>query len=220
MKAVLHPITNGIVSVCALTGLGLLLGQGLTRRAVVQPLEVAVAEWPSLIRDGLASGPVDAPAVLVTFSDFQCPFCAQLASVLAELRTEQPGLVRMVYRHLPLTTIHPHARDAALAAECAAEQGRFEAFHDELYRRQPEIGSVAWQVFAAAAGVPDPVGFQACVNDARYAASVDRDVTLAEGLDVTGTPTVFLNGVQLREGLSRGTLRRRIEDAAAVRDRR
>lgn len=213
MRTILHPVTNAVVSVAALTGLGLLLGQGLTRRATVVEHDPPVAEWPALVREGLSIGPADAPAVLVTFSDFQCPFCAQLAAVLAELRDEAPGRVRLIYRHLPLTTIHPHARDAALAAECAAEQGRFAAFHDELYRRQPEIGGVAWQAFAAAAEVQDLTAFRTCFADARYAANVDRDVALAESLDITGTPTVFLNGVQLREGLSRTALRRRIEEA-------
>jgi protein-disulfide isomerase len=214
MKLPFNAMTNGIVSACALTALGVLLSRGLPPRAAVAEAEPMVPEWPALIAGGHSIGPADAPAVLVTFSDFQCPSCGFLAGMIAELRAEQHAALRMVYRHLPLSTIHPHARPAALAAECAAGQNRFEAFHDALFAAQNEIGITAWQTFAARAGIPDLAAFAACLEDERHADTIDADVELADALGITATPTMFLNGRQLRDGLSPAGLRRSVAEAA------
>ena len=205
MRAILPPFASGIVSACALTGLGILLGRGLEPRGTGTELEPElepVAAWSRIAEGGTAVGPAGAAAVLVTFSDFQCPFCARLAATVASLRREYPLEFRMVYRHYPLETIHPHARTAALAAECAAEQHGFQAFHDSLFAVQERIGEVAWAEVAAGAGVPDTAAFSKCVAEARYAARVEADVALGDALGVTGTPTVFLNGSRVRAGLS------------------
>jgi protein-disulfide isomerase len=214
----LSPITNGIVSACALTGLGLLLGRALSaggaRAKAEEPELRPVERWEALAAGGTAVGPANAPAVLVTFSDFQCPFCAQLAGMLARLRQQRPELVRMVYRHFPLESIHPHAQAAALASECAAEQGRFEAFHDELYARQKEIGTVAWSDFAVGAAVADTSAFRLCMEADRFRDRISGDSTLGEQMEVVGTPTLFLNGMRVRPGLSPKRLRELIEETA------
>jgi protein-disulfide isomerase len=204
MKA-LSPVANGIVSACALTALGLLLGRGVGQVARPSEREATpprVQNWDALVDGGRSVGPPDARAVLVTFSDFQCPFCAALASTLATLRREQPHLVRMVYRHFPLTTIHPHAATAALAAECAADQGRFAEFHDLLYERQPEIGTIRWTDVAADAGVADTAAFNTCTGEQRHASRIRADVELGKLEGVDGTPTIFLNGARVPNGLS------------------
>jgi protein-disulfide isomerase len=215
---ILSPITNGIVSACALTGLGLVLGRavgaGGARAPAEEPELERVENWDALATGGTEVGPAGAPAVLVTFSDFQCPFCAQLAGMLAGLRRQRPGLVRMVYRHFPLESIHPHAQDAALASECAAEQSRFEAFHDLLYERQKEIGTLAWSGLAQTAAVGDTTAFWRCMEEDRYARRISADVALGESANVSATPTVFLNGMRVRAGLSPGRIRELIVEAA------
>ncbi len=213
----LSPIANGVVSACALTGLGLLLGRAFTPASARAEPELEPAEnWQALVTGGTTVGPSTAPAVLVTFSDFQCPFCALLARAVAELRADQPDRLRMVYRHFPLERIHPHAYAAALASECAREQGRFEALHDLLYARQKEIGTVPWGNLAVAAAVNDTARFRACMDQDRYRDRIRADVALAEVSDVQGTPTIFLNGKRVRAGLSPERLLRLIEDAARL----
>lgn len=219
MRALLGPVTNGIVSACALAGLGILLGRGIEPRAAPtaaepEPELTPVREWPRIAEGGTAIGAAGAPVVLVTFSDFQCPFCARLAESVATLRREQPDRLRMVYRHFPLRSIHPHAWAAALASECAAEQGRFEQYHDELFARQDEIGARRWMDLAVSAGVPDTVAFSSCMARELPAARIRADVALGDALGVTGTPTVFLNGSRVRAGVSPERLARLVAEAA------
>jgi protein-disulfide isomerase len=217
VRALLGPVANGIVSACALTGLGILLGRGIEPRASAteaEPELTPVREWPRIAEGGTAVGPAGAPAVLVTFSDFQCPFCARLAESVAALRREQPDRFRMVYRHFPLRSIHPHAWAAALASECAAAQGRFEPFHDELFARQDEIGALGWTDLAASAEVPDTVAFASCMAHELPAARIRADVALGDAVGVTGTPTVFLNGSRVRAGVSPERLAQLVAEAA------
>jgi protein-disulfide isomerase len=217
VKALLGPVTNGIVSACALTGLGILLGRGIEPRAPAPPVEpelTPVPEWPRIAEGGTAVGPAGAAALLVTFSDFQCPFCARLAGSLAALRRQYPDRFRMVYRHFPLRTIHPHAWAAALASECAAAQDRFERFHDELYARQDDIGVLRWTDFAASASVPDTAAFASCMARELPADRIRADIALGETLGVNGTPAVFLNGSRVRVGRSPERVAELVADAA------
>lgn len=82
-------------------------------------------------------GPPDAPVRMVVFSDFQCPFCAAAVEEIDRLSHESDGRITVVFRHFPIESIHPHAFAAAVAAECAGEQGRFRAYHDALLPRSP-----------------------------------------------------------------------------------
>lgn len=77
-------------------------------------------------------GNVNAPITLIEFSDFDCPFCKRFHPTMTQLLDEYPDKVRWVYRHLPLTDLHPNAAKKALASECAAEQGKFWEFADRL----------------------------------------------------------------------------------------
>ncbi len=76
-------------------------------------------------------GPHEAPVTVVEYGDYECPFCGQAEPVVRELLADF-GDVRYVWRHLPLTDVHPHAQLAAEAAEVAALQGRFWDMHDLL----------------------------------------------------------------------------------------
>jgi protein-disulfide isomerase len=156
-----------------------------------------IAEWRSYATLGSASGPVDAPLLIVEFADFQCPACGQFERSLQTLRRKYPGQVRTVYRHYPLMSIHPHAYDAALAAECAGQQGKFEAYHDTLFRSQDSIGLLTWGDFARRAGVPDTSRFAVCIRDSIPGRRIRLDIAAGEQLGIRGTPTILVNGVML-----------------------
>jgi protein-disulfide isomerase len=118
-------------------------------------------------------GPDDALVTIVVWSDFQCPFCARMAPVLAHLRDRYGDDVRIIYRHVAMS-FH---RDAALAAEAAvaaAEQGKFWAFHDQVFGDFGHLARVDLERFATAAGL-DLARFRAALDDHRY-----RDAVLAE----------------------------------------
>src|SRR5690349_23884305 len=128
---------------CALMITGLVV-----RRELFAPTASAVAEernvgnWRSAPGEGRVIGRNDAPKQIVAFSDFQCPYCAEARTQIDSILARNPG-VSVVFRHLPIQSIHPHAFNAAVASECAGEQDRFRAFHDALFDAQAEIGQTS-----------------------------------------------------------------------------
>ena len=173
-----------------------------------------VGNWEELAGAGQVIGRPGAPVRIVEFSDFQCPFCAQYAATLRAVRDRHPDRVALVYRHFPLDAIHPHARDAAVAAECAGEQGRFEPYHDRLFAQQDSIGSKAWDRFAAEADVPDSAAFRRCLADPRVHARVARDAALATRTRVEVTPTLVIAGTVIPGVISEAELERWIASAS------
>jgi protein-disulfide isomerase len=180
-------------------------GLTLTGLAVVRTLDPAEAspvasetrregEWRKIADIGHAIGPRTAPATVVVFSDFQCPFCAAAESRLTRLSEQLPGKIRIVRRHWPLVRIHRFAKDAAIAAECAADQSRFESYSASLYQNQAEIGNLRWVDLAALADVPDTAAFADCMTKRTHLSKVERDERVALSLDTRGTPTILLNG--------------------------
>lgn len=152
-----------------------------------------VSEWRSLSSEGEVIGPANAPVTIVEFSDFQCPYCRRLAAVLDSVMADYPGKVRVVFRHYPLPHLHPSARMAAIAAECAGRQGRFPSMHDQLFRAQDSIGVTSWSAFAVRAEVMDTIRFGGCLTEPAHVARLQRDSIAAESLGITGTPTVMVN---------------------------
>ena len=138
-------------------------------------------------------GPASSKVTVVEFSDFQCPYCRQLFWSLDSIRHEYPGDVAVVFRNYPIQELHPQARPAAVAAECAGMQGRFEAYHDLLFRLQDSLGHVSWNSLARRSQVPALDQFEACLTDARTAMHIDSDVHSADSLAIRGTPLVFVN---------------------------
>ncbi len=86
--------------------------------------------------DAPVQGAANAKVTIVEFSDFQCPFCERAFPTINQIMSEYKGKVKLVYKHFPLTSIHPYAQPAALAAECAREQNKFWDFHDLLFQNQ------------------------------------------------------------------------------------
>ncbi len=146
-----------------------------------------------------ALGPKDAPVTLTVFSDFQCPYCAQLAKGLeSEIMPAAGGKARIVFRHFPLA-MHPWARPAAEAAACTWQEGEeyFWRVHGFVFQHQRELtpGNVQRRIGEEAAGVSgfDPKKFGSCLDDRKMAAAVERDIAFGREIGVTGTPTLFIN---------------------------
>jgi len=145
---------------------------------------------------GPARGPDDARVTIVEFSDFQCPFCQRATPVLEEIEGRYPKDVRIVYRHLPLDSIHPRARASAEAAACAAEGNKFWEYHDRLFANTRALADEDLRRYAAEVGL-EPQSFDECFRTRRYASAVADDVQEAQRIGVTGTPAFVVNGIVL-----------------------
>lgn len=141
---------------------------------------------------------------VIEYGDFECPFCAGFHDAMRELAAE--GTVRWVYRHYPLSAIHPQAVVAAEATECAAEQGRFWAFADALYAHQGNIDRAALTTLAAAVGA-NRHRFDACVDGGGYQERIAAQVEAARRLGIRATPTFFVDGKRYEGFVSRDSLR-------------
>jgi Na+/H+ antiporter NhaA len=137
-------------------------------------------------------GPLEAPVTLVEYGDFECPYCGQAEPIVREL-LRHFGDVRYVWRHLPLSDVHPRARLAAEAAEAAADQGAFWEMHDLLLDHQDLLGFSDLARYAEQLGL-DVERFTNQLQDHAGAARVAEDIDSADLSGVSGTPTFFING--------------------------
>jgi protein-disulfide isomerase len=159
-------------------------------------------------------GSSDAPAEMLVYSDFECPYCrnfalAALPAIIAEF--VHTGQLRIRYVYFPLTARHPNAAAAARAAHCAGLAGRFWSFHDYLFVRQPErsggrVSDDLWVSYAANLGL-DAESFASCMADEATFTAIDRDLRQALSSGATGTPTVVIAGESLSGITSYETLR-------------
>jgi Na+/H+ antiporter NhaA len=175
-------------------------------------------------------GPDDATVTVVEYGDFQCPYCGQAESAILAEREVDPD-VRYVWRHLPLTDVHPQAQLAAEAAEAASAQGAFWPMHDLLLTRQDNLTGVDLMRYARGLGL-DERRFHEDLARHVHAARVAQDVETADVSGVSGTPTFFVNGQRytgrfsveglteaVRAARTRATLGTRSQDQAEVRVR-
>jgi protein-disulfide isomerase len=160
-------------------------------------------------------GPGDAWVTLVEFGDFECPFCGEEEPVVEALLAMYPADLRLVWKNFPLTTIHPYAQGAAIAAECADEQGLFWPMHDLLYANQNALTSTDLTNYAGQVQGLDVATWQACLSTAPPAQGVSDDVALGTMVGVGGTPTFFVNGEAVVGAVPQATLQGVIETKRA-----
>jgi protein-disulfide isomerase len=141
-------------------------------------------------------GNKDAKVTIVEWSDFQCPFCSRFHPSMVRAMREYEGKVRWVYRHFPLDSIHPQARPAAEASECAAEQGKFWDFADKLIERQPELGPELYKSIAKRLNLNE-AKFNDCVASGKYRQRVTDHEQAGLTVGVRGTPGSFVNGIEV-----------------------
>jgi protein-disulfide isomerase len=137
-------------------------------------------------------GPDDAAVTLLEYGDFECPYCGQAETSIRELLRDF-GDVRYVWRHLPLTDVHPHAQLAAEASEAAAAQGAFWPMHDRLFEHQDALRLSDLVRDAATLGL-DADRFESELRTREYTPRIAEDVDGADLSGVSGTPTFFING--------------------------
>ncbi len=158
-------------------------------------------------------GPEEAPVTVVEYGDFECPYCGQAEPAVRELLREF-GDVQYVWRHLPLTDVHPDAQLAAEAAEAAGRQGKFWEMHDLLLDHQDALQPRDLIGYAASLGL-DTDRFAAALRKHAGAAHVSADVDSADLSNVSGTPTFFVNGRRHYGAYDIQTLKKAVKLAAA-----
>lgn len=157
---------------------------------------------------GHTVGPDQALLTVVVFSDFQCPYCARLQPALQALRREYGDDVRIVFRHLPLSS-HPRALLAAEAAVAAALQGKLWELQERLFAAPGRLARADLERHARAIGL-DMGAFRAALDDRRYLELVATDAAAAGALGVRGTPTMLVNGTPVMGSAPFEYLQRRI----------
>ena len=150
-------------------------------------------------------GDPDAPVTIVEYGDLECPYCRDAEPVLRRLVEESDGRVRLVWRHLPLFQLHPHALAAALAAEAAGGQGRFWEMQRLLFEHQDALSDDDIVAYAAELGLDREQVVGASAD--RYARAVQADYEGGIELDVPGTPTLLVDGVRFRGRIELEALR-------------
>jgi protein-disulfide isomerase len=190
-----------LVGACAVVVTGVVVSRELSGERDSTPppgnpvLEV-VEDWRPIAAEGHRLGPAEAAVTIVEFGDYGCSFCRDAARHLTAILREHREDVALVYRHLPLIDQSP-AHLAAIAAECAGEQGAFWTFHDLLYRSSAWLYGSTSQVLvemAAPADVPDIELFKACVGREGPVPAIAADLTTASDAGFRGTPTFLVNG--------------------------
>jgi protein-disulfide isomerase len=144
-------------------------------------------------------GPATAPLTLLEYGDYECPFCAAARPVVDQVVQIMGDQLRFAYRHFPLTQIHPHAQQAAEAAEAAAAQGRFWEMHDLLFEHQDRLAARDLLAYASTLGLDAP-RFAIELNTHAHAPRVREDFLSGVRSGVNGTPTFFINDLRHNGG--------------------
>ena len=140
-------------------------------------------------------GAEDAQVTLLQYGDFECPQCAEAFPILVRLQARWESRLRFVFRHFPLTNVHPHAQEASEAAEWAASQGTFWPMHDALYAQRAQLSRRRIVELAAALHL-DTSSLEHAWSSHAFLPRVKEDYLSGLASQVTGTPAFFINGAR------------------------
>jgi protein-disulfide isomerase len=157
-------------------------------------------------------GPADASVTLLEYGDYECPYCGAAYPIVKEVQDRMGDQLRFVFRNFPITTSHPHAEQAAEAAEAAGSQGRFWEMHDTLYENQRRLGDDDLRSYAARIGL-DLESFERDVAEHVHAPRVREDFMSGVRSGVNGTPTFYINGVRHDDSYELETLLAALEQS-------
>jgi protein-disulfide isomerase len=166
--------------------------------------------------DDHVEGNPDAKNTFIAYEDFECPYCAQYeGTVTSKVATELKD-TKFVFRHYPLESIHKNTMAAAEASEAAGAQGKFWEMHNLLFQKQNEWAELAdpmpkFVEYAQASGVLNIDQFKSEVEGRKYLDRISKDALEATGLDLTGTPTYFFNGVKLNTTGDLNSVKQQVE---------
>jgi protein-disulfide isomerase len=158
------------------------------------------------------TGPADAAVTIVEYGDYQCPYTARAYGVLEDIRARLDGKLRLAYRHLPLSHLHPDSQRAAEAAEAAAAQGKFWQMHGALFGCQGELDPDALHEVAEGLGL-EVRRFETDLERGIHRERVLADVARAHADGASGTPTFFINGERYHGDSDAASLGAAIEKA-------
>ncbi len=189
--------------------------------AVNPPLAKVLPADQNLADDDVVLGDPAAPVTVVEFGDYQCPFCGRFfQQVEPQLREEyiKTGKVKMIYRDFAF--LGPESQGAAMASQCAADQGQFWAYHDELYiaeiadgvEHNGNLSAAFFKSIASKLGL-DAAVFDACMTSNKHRAEVEKDYNDGVDVGVQGTPTAFVNGKLLSGAVTYDIFKAEIEAA-------
>jgi protein-disulfide isomerase len=150
-------------------------------------------------------GSADAPETLVEYGDYECPYCGAAYPIVKEVQAAMGDRLRFVFRNFPISTSHPHAEQAAEAAEAAAVQGSFWEMHDLIYEHQARLEDQDLRGYAEGLGL-DVERFDRELAGHVHAARVHEDFISGVRSGVNGTPTFYVNGVRHDDSYDRDTL--------------
>lgn len=178
---------------------------------------ISLEDAPALVtrvskRDHIR-GPEIAPITLLEYGDYECPYCGMAHGMIEVVREALGDRMRFVYRHFPLTQIHPHAMGAAAAAEASGKQGKFWEMHDLLFERQDQLGEFPLLDWAAELGL-DMEQFERDLRSRDVALRIQEDRRSGIRSGVNGTPTLFVQGYRYNGPLEAAALLSAIEAAA------
>lgn len=199
-------------------GTGTMLYRAKMAASAVNPTGAPVEESNSGLRH--VEGNADAPVTLEIYGDFQCPACGIASAVIDDLQKEYGSRLKVVFYEFPLA-MHAHALEAAMVAEAAGEQGHFWPMHDVLYRYQPVWSKASdptrfFVVYAHTMGL-DLRRFEADAKSDALKARIESEGEAGVARGVTNTPTIFVNGNQVRGMFDEGNLKSMIDSALAAR---
>jgi protein-disulfide isomerase len=160
-------------------------------------------------------GPADATVTLVEYGDYECPYCGAAYPIVKEVQSRMGDGLRFVFRNFPITTSHPHAEQAAEAAEAAATQARFWEMHDLLYENQRRLGDADLRAYAETLAL-DVERFDKELSENVHAPRVREDFMSGVRSGVNGTPTFFINGRRHDDSYDAETLVAALKEAAAA----
>jgi protein-disulfide isomerase len=158
-------------------------------------------------------GPADAPVTLVEYGDYECPYCGAAYPIIKEVQSRMGDRLRFVFRNFPISTSHPHAEQAAEAAEAAASQGKFWEMHDLLYENQEHLDDADLHRYADQLGLDVGV-FDEELAEHVHAERVREDFMSGVRSGVNGTPTFYINGARHDGGYQLDELLAALEDSA------
>lgn len=170
-----------------------------------QFLEKMTTNPGSIVGESPTLGSAEKNLILLEFSDYQCPFCAQAHPTLKQFIAKHQNTVTLVYKHLPLSAIHPEAIPAAKAAWAAQQQGQFWAYHDALFERQKDLGESLYPAIAQELGL-DLEQFNRDRQSGKAERAIAQDFELAEELGINSTPVFFMNEELIPAPLNLNTL--------------
>ncbi len=169
---------------------------GNAKRNELQFIDLSIV-YNLPVNSSATKGPENAPVTITVFDDFQCPYCARLLPTLDNVVNAYPTQVRLVFKHFPLS-MHKFARQAAIASIAARNQGKFWPLHDQLFANYNKLNDGLIRELAESVGL-DMARFDKDVENPSLAQEVAADIKLGTDSGVRGTPSVYVNGVQLKD---------------------